>query len=830
MFMFFGEIAGGSGQDVFGKLAAPHVRSIQLTILYHSGPNGQIDEFAIPNTILRHFDLSDTPWTELTSPSIEDRRKKLPDGKLFFDRLLELVGLDGASLYPPNTPAGIRRLLHSIQSLELDRLKKDCFYYYLLRDYDFSSRIEPSMDVDGEEDGDLTVISRVPNGNNTFGKAQSFAKRRCMPLTWIRFMDGYWALDHGVYDTAVSSLSDPSITTLNFVPSILQTLYKSVSPSSHSLTLIHNFLNSTHPELTTREEEDIRLVALCSTGSISQAFSLIRSNESPEERKRQRELLWLWILGCSPASGEIQTKSLKELLHIPLSFEENQHLVDFLVRPPKRNISSEGLSLLHDLITLRLIHQGQYSESLLLDKQLSGRGTTNTGDEKQRQNRREMVREFISILPKAQRDALLADQESNKEKETTQVNGNGAGSGSNEDIDMSSSWVNVNVPSNGPSYAQIASEPPSIPIPSAVPPEPTPAPTPVAAPTPIRPSTTHTSLFTASQNPSAPSPQKPSSPFSGPPRFSNTAGPSVQVPSPRRVLSGSPFNLPPNSKPKGSPAASSTPRLPKTIINDDDLEEEDDGSVLGRRNTRAKGRGSARLGRGVSMSVEPEPVSELENVEENHPIETINEEPSSSALAQDNHEAPPRSIRRSRKVVSGKEKEKERESTITPPRSRTRRTSTVEPVTPGLNGMPGAFGNTHSDEEMPPPRLPESVQKSGRSRITRSASRAILDEGEEEDKHSPPPTKKTKSASTSTRKITSSRSRASLAPSDISEIGTGTGSVRRSTRSRTASVAPSEQGSPTPSLGERSTTGTGTGRRTTRAGSATPRQSTRSKK
>ncbi|WVW82987.1 hypothetical protein I302_105003 [Kwoniella bestiolae CBS 10118] len=794
-----------------------------------------IDEFAIPNTILRHFDLSSTPWNDLTSPSIEKRRKELPEAKLFFDRLLELVGLDGASLYPPNTPAAIRRLLHSIHSLELDRLKKDCFYYYLLKDYDSSSAIQlqaqPSMEIDEENEGGSSINGKLPNVHGVPSKAQSFAKKRCMPLTWIRFMDGYWALDHGLYDTTVSSLSDPSITTLNFVPSILQTLYKNVAPSSHALDLIYNFLNSTHPELATREEEDIRLISLASAGSLSQAFALIRSNESPEERRRQRELVWLWILGSSSVGNRqqqhIQTKSLKELLHIPLSPEENQHLLDFLIHPPRRNIPAEGLSMLHDLITLRLIHQGQYAESLMLDKQLSGSG------EKERQSRREMVREFISILPKAQRDALLFDMESNS---ASQVNGNGNGNEASEDIDMSSSWVNVNTtaPSNGPSYAQIASEPPTIPLPSAVPPQPTPAtsastststPAPVAAPTPIKASTTHTSLFTASQNPSIPSPQKPSSPFSGPPRFSNStsAGPSSaaagQIHSPRRVLSGSPFNLPPSSKPKGSPAT--TPRLPKTIINDDD-EDEEDGSVLGRRSTvRGKGRGSTRLGRGASMSVEPEPEpsasAELENVEENHPIETINEEPSSSTQPQ--HTEPPKSIRRSRKVVSGKEKS--REGSITPPRSRSRQPT--EPITPGLNGMPGAFSQ---DDEMPPPppKLPESVQRGGRSRITRSASRAILDldDGEEEDKHSPPPTKKPKS----TRKP-----RASLAPSDISEVGSVTPSVRRSTRSRTGmSVGPSEQGSPTPSLGGRSNAGTGDMRRNTRAGSATPRKSTRSKR
>ncbi|WRT67223.1 uncharacterized protein IL334_004189 [Kwoniella shivajii] len=822
-----------------------------------------IDEFAIPNTILRHFDLSSTPWNELSSPQIENKRRNLPDGKLFFDRLLELVGLDGPSLYPPNTPAALRRLLHSIQSLELDRLKKDCFLYYLLKDYDgISSESQPTMEID-DDDQEKMNQSKSPNGHVST-KSDGFAKKRCMPLTWKRFMDGYWALDHGSYETAISSLSDPSITILNFVPSIIQTLSTHVSPPSHSLSLIHHFLVSAHPELTTQEESDVRLIALASSGNLSQAFSLIRSNESMEERKRNRENVYCWILGsprisCGSGSNtyghDIQVKSLKELLHIPSSTEEDEHLIDFLIHPPidiRNNISSTALSLLHDLVTLRLIHQGQYSESLLLDKQLVGSGG-NVGKEKDRQRRREMVREFISILPEAQRRALLADVESK------QINGSNGLNG--EDTEMSSSisdsWIKVNT--NGPSYAEIASEPPSIPIPAAINSHPSPAiisdpspvPTPVSAPTPIKPSTTHTSLFNAAQNSSLqPSPQKPSSPFSGPPRFA--PGSSTTVPSPRRVLSGSPFNLPAsssNSKARGSPAP--TLKLPKQIINDD---EEEEGSVLARRNTgrgRGAGKGNGRSGRGVSMSVEPDADSEenqdqeIETMEidhHTHSIEPISEEPSSSSNSKDVE--PPKSIRKSRRVVSSSQKEKPKETTPPPPSSSRNTRQSTAPTTPGINGMPGSFLPSDKDsEEMPPPPPPpatggrstrassnaSTTGSKARSRMTRSASRAILDEddnndGDENLATPGPPNKKTKS--TITR-----RNRSSLAPSEFTDDGintsTNTNSVRRSTRSRTAQ--PSEQGSPTPSLA-RSEISTSSRRGTSRAGSSTPRMTTRTRR
>ncbi|WWC61023.1 uncharacterized protein I303_103601 [Kwoniella dejecticola CBS 10117] len=868
-----------------------------------------MDEFAIPNLILRHFDLSSTPWTEYTSHQVEERRRKLPGGKLFFDRLLDLVGLDGPSLYPPNTPATLRRLLHSIHSLEIDRLKKDCFYYYLLKDYDVSaSTAQPSMDIDidvndSNEEEDLAVISTSHKGGNR-SKSQEFAKRRCMPLMWKRFMDGYWGLDHGLWESAITSLSDPAITTLNFVPSIIQTLSTHVSPPSHALSLIHNFLVSAHPELTTQEENDVRLIALASAGSIPQAFSLIRSSESEPERRRSRENLWLWILGSpriscgllqlgagAGAKHQIQTKCLKELLHIPLSFEENTHLIQFLTHPPSRNISSSALSLLHDLITLRLIHQGQYSESLLLDKQLAGTG----GNEKDRQRRREMVREFISILPEAQRLALSLDVEQRKD-DLPQVNG--YSNRENEDTDMGSSWIKINsdIDADGPtpSYAEIASEPPSLPIPAAVP---SPAPpaiatnaesdsaialisTPISAPTPIRPSTTHTSLFTAAQNAPLPSsPQKPASPFSGPPRF---APGSSAVPSPKRILSGSPFNPPQASSSaskarnssKGSPAPPL--RLPKTIINDDD-DQDEEGSVLGRRND-PKQRGRRGLGgRSGSKSVEPQNQHDKENENENEDrnmevdqdTEDGHEAAASSSKAQtqvENTNAPPRSTRKPRQTTSTEKDNQRRRHNTPPPTSNQTTEKGAEPVTPGLNGMPGSFTQSRDNGEMPPPpstltksrntrassHVPESVK--GRSRITRSASRAILDEDDDDveggeagrgvngNGNGKPPTKKTRSSATaalSTSTSTSARkppraktsARASLAPSDYTDDHTPSASVRRSTRSisRASTAQPSEQGSPTPSMTSVAGGGgrKGTGRRGSRAGSATPRMSTR---
>lgn len=103
----------------------------------------------------------------------------------------------GPSLYPPTTPAALRRLLHSIHSSPVDRLKQDCFFYYLLRDYDVvapTANGHPSeMEVD---EGEAKPSSR----------AEGFARQRCLPKAWRVFMNGYWALDHALFD--VSAMID----------------------------------------------------------------------------------------------------------------------------------------------------------------------------------------------------------------------------------------------------------------------------------------------------------------------------------------------------------------------------------------------------------------------------------------------------------------------------------------------------------------------------------------------------------------------------------------------------------------------------------------------
>ena len=98
------------------------------------------------------------------------------DNLLFFDVLLSDVGqiadgtrnklgmlTTGAKLYPPKNREDLRRLHEKIEESETDSLKKSCFYYYLLKDFDADTK---------------------------------FAMEVAIPEQFCQLISGFYALDH----------------------------------------------------------------------------------------------------------------------------------------------------------------------------------------------------------------------------------------------------------------------------------------------------------------------------------------------------------------------------------------------------------------------------------------------------------------------------------------------------------------------------------------------------------------------------------------------------------------------------------------------------------
>lgn len=784
-------------------------------------PHETMSSDGVPLTLLRHFDVS-APYPH--SNEISARRSLYPSGQLFFDRLLQLADTntpptDWASLYPPNSPSSQRKLLQAIHDLPTDRLKRDCYIYYLLRDIDDNNN---SMEIDGSR-------SSSPSAS----QASTWAQRRCIPRAWRTLMDGYWDLDHGYWDSAVEELTDPAIFDVNFLSEIVDALVTMVSPPSYALELVNTLLSIRPP--TSQDASDAALLA-SANASMLEAFTRIRT-QVPAERARSREAVWCWALGApkSPAGkGEhtAQPKALKELLHLVLSDEEHAHLVHFLAHPP-RDIPVPARSLLHDLVTLRLIHAGKYEETLALDKELSDGGAD-------RQRRREMVREFIDILPAAQRRILLEEQ---GEKDWVVVE--------TEDMQpeppATATPLSLPAPNSTPAVETVQAS-----VPASVPAAPD---TPIAAPTPVRPNLATRVLGTPSRTGSG---------FGGPPRFaespripppSTTASQSMRSPSPtaspppqpvaRRQpspsLVSSPFHPP--IAPKPAPAK----KQPKMIL--------DDETPRSRRATAqatpAPAPGRARRGASPSPtptasemdvdereSAKPEPEKQ-EKAEESEPEEKPRLRRSTRRQSSEPPEAPSRYNLRAPSEAPSEPVIPEGEVAPTPgPKTRTRRiVRTAQPTKRTTRAASRASTAEPEEEEMPPPKIPGAFEISPKtsSRTTkakaatkgkssapkehgevekapssrRSAARAALDEPEDTG---------AKRGKARPKRTTRAQSVASTVDDDAEEP-----TPRRSRRAATAS----ERGSPTPSVASSAASPSAPARRTR---TATSTRVTRSRK
>jgi hypothetical protein len=95
----------------------------------------------------------------------------------------------------------LRRLLEAIYNSPLDRLKRDVFTFYLLLDCDAADDGESEDAMDGAPGPSTAVVRHSANG----GRAEGFARKRCIPRHWQSFMRGYWAVDHGKWEVRILS-------------------------------------------------------------------------------------------------------------------------------------------------------------------------------------------------------------------------------------------------------------------------------------------------------------------------------------------------------------------------------------------------------------------------------------------------------------------------------------------------------------------------------------------------------------------------------------------------------------------------------------------------
>ncbi|CDZ97724.1 ELYS-like domain [Phaffia rhodozyma] len=312
---------------------------------------------------LAYFDISPSgfPWTVDRRARISNARSLT--GTLCFDELLGLAGIDSTS-YPPQDVLSFRHLLSSIADSHFDDLKTDCLIYYLLKDH-------PS--------------STGPN------RATEFAARRLIPSQFIKLTDGYWLLDNGSYEQAISQLCSFAVTP-DFTTQILLTLARIPNEPALSAKLVLKFLRACRPEIGTPDEVAVKLNALLAT-SVREAWMYMRSFDDSEIKKSMVVQTLTFSLSPNPRPAH-----LRQLLAFPFAPFEEKVLHEYCLHPPSV-LSQPSLAVLYDLAHVRLVSQGRLLEAIKLDRSI---GATDGPAELRRQTLQRSVR----LLPEVQRRIL----------------------------------------------------------------------------------------------------------------------------------------------------------------------------------------------------------------------------------------------------------------------------------------------------------------------------------------------------------------------------------------------------------------------------------------
>ncbi|KAF8903312.1 nuclear pore complex assembly-domain-containing protein [Gymnopilus junonius] len=329
---------------------------------------GTMDVDAVQPTryspFINFFDVSNNfPWQDPCPEQIRLRRADMND-ILLFDILLKSGGIEEIySLYPPVDEARLRELLEAIESSSYDTLKKDCLVYFLLK-----------WHQDGRE--------------------RHFQQQRSIPPQFAALADAYWHLDTGInVPRAVAILSDLRLNRDN-VTKIL----RAVSLAPDGSALVRRYVQTAKPRLVEPLDIECYAQALADLSTLDVWQYSRTFNETDEMRPRLFQRILEWSVTPRPRPA-----ALKQLLSLPLSkYEEN--LLNLFVQKPPQSLKFSEVAVLQDLICVRLIQAGRYSEAIKLDRQF----TTVTPPKhlKLTKDRSQMVNEVYLSLPVVERSLL----------------------------------------------------------------------------------------------------------------------------------------------------------------------------------------------------------------------------------------------------------------------------------------------------------------------------------------------------------------------------------------------------------------------------------------
>ncbi|OBZ67406.1 Protein ELYS [Grifola frondosa] len=293
---------------------------------------------------------------------------------LIFDILLSSGGIYHTdALYPPTDVASLQRLLDAITNSSYDVLKQDTLVYFLLK-----------WHQDGRE--------------------EQFKDSRCIPPQFVALADAYWHLDSGInISRAVALLSDARLNR-EYTSKVLQALSLAADP----YPLIRKYVRTAKPQLTEPDDIDTYTIALADS-RLMEAWQFQRTfpSTSPTRPRLLRKIID-WCLTPKP-----RATPLKDLLALPFSDYEQSLLHTYALEPPA-HLPPTSISIIQDLVCLRLVQSGKHAEAVKLDRQfavVSVGGRVSERSQKAAQERRQMLDELVAVMPAAERELLQLELE-----------------------------------------------------------------------------------------------------------------------------------------------------------------------------------------------------------------------------------------------------------------------------------------------------------------------------------------------------------------------------------------------------------------------------------
>ncbi|KAF8761747.1 CPII coat sec24 protein [Rhizoctonia solani] len=358
---------------------------IQTELLSASREESQSAKMDYDQEFFGMFDLSPQgfPWTNPQREIIIRRREDEMNGDLFFDELLKLAGIDAHTVYP-----------HAMS--------------------------RPSI---------------VLHWND--GREKPFAQSKQLPPQFVFVSDAYYLLDVGRAEEAVPYLCDSRVLH-EFTSKIMLTLSSIPEPSVASRCLLR-FVRVAKPTLASQDDLDIYVNALCYS-SITDAWLYQRSLQEGPERERYIHRIVTFCFHPKP-----RPEPLKTLLSFPFTIYEDRIVKAMALAPPE-TLSDASVAIFQNMIHVRLIHSGHYSEAIQLDRQFANAGTaTGPAVKEAAARRKETLEELMGVIPVVQRRVLemgIEEQEAEARKGKGPLIHGYANGQTNTDLAMS--WEHIN--------------------------------------------------------------------------------------------------------------------------------------------------------------------------------------------------------------------------------------------------------------------------------------------------------------------------------------------------------------------------------------------------